>query len=72
MKKTNFQKIKEYGPLIISIILFIATMISLPSRVEQLESKTRTLEIQTAQSGATLEAVASDVRDIKKWVMGQK
>ena len=52
MKKTNFQKIKEYGPLIISIILFIATMISLPTRVEQLESKTRTLEIQTAQSGA--------------------
>ena len=72
MKKTNFQKIKEYGPLIISIILFIATMISLPTRVEQLESKTRTLEIQTAQSNATLEAVASDVRDIKNWVMGQK
>lgn len=72
MKQSKFQKIKEYGPLIISIILFIATMISLPTRVEQLESKTRTLEIQTAQSGATLEAVASDVRDIKNMLMRQK
>jgi hypothetical protein len=37
-----------------------------------MESKTRTLEIQTAQSNATLEAVASDVRDIKNMLMRQK
>ena len=69
------KKFKEWIPIIMfvgALALALSTRWGLPPRVDKLEAEMQEQEIKTAQSNATLEAVASDVRDIKNMLMRQK